>query len=103
MSDTVCFQNNERIHCADVCSKNDFVVVILVCFSLVFMSLLYAVCTKKAFSFWKQYSSATCTNHVNQEIQCNIDCGMRTLTINPDNSVFLISDVDETNENSLFD
>lgn len=102
MSKLVCFSDNERISCDDVCPSNDYIIFLISFFLLIFFIMLATLFSKYIYRCG-QFSSFMSSNNninrlnvngINKEIQCNIDC-VRTLTINPDNSISILTDIDE--------
>ena len=96
MSDFVCFQNNQRTSCDDICNNNDNNIFIVVFFFIVAISLLIRVIFEKSRQTSNNLNRINTNNdNVDQQTQCNIEYGMRTLTINPDNSFYFLSDIHE--------
>lgn len=101
MTKLVCFSDNERISCDDVCPDNDYIFFLISFFLLISLTMLGTLCSKKIYTCYQYIFMYNNTNRlnvngINQETQCNIDC-VRTLTINPDNSISILTDIDEEN------
>ena len=103
MPKLICFSDNERISCDDVCPDNDYIFFLIIFFLLISLIMLATLCSKNIYTCY-QYcylmynnnnnNNINGSNGINQATQCNIDC-VRTLTINPDNSISILTDIDE--------
>lgn len=110
MSELVCFHRNERVSCDDICPKDGYFVMLLAFFMLIALILIFALLSKQITSCFyycfpslqfrtvNQYLN---TDPVDKQIQCDIDYGLKTVTIHPDNSICILSEFDHDELESL--
>jgi hypothetical protein len=110
MSELVCFHRNEKISCDDICPNDGYFVMLLAFFMLIALILIIALLSKQITScFYYCFSSPQFqrvnrylnTDPVDKQIQCDVDCGLQTVTIHPDNSICILSEFDHDELGSL--
>lgn len=105
-SKIVCFQRNERVSCDEVCPNDGYLIILLAFFTLVLtiftlfskrFVLCFLACFYKCFPSRQLQTVNQClfkSEPVDKQIQCDIDYGLQTVTIHPDNSICILTEFD---------